>query len=97
VPSDREEFPFQSITVACRLCLALARLNKPHRLLLELKRITSPRCLRHLRYPFALEQLAKGYFLREQGQNEPVQWAIYFEEKPLGSRGFAVQQPEEPL
>jgi hypothetical protein len=36
--------------------------------LLELKRVSSPRCLRHLRYPFALEQLAKGYVLRGQGQ-----------------------------
>ena len=45
-----------------------ARLNKPRRLLLELKRVTSPLRLRHLRYPFALEQLAKGYVLRGQGQ-----------------------------
>jgi hypothetical protein len=36
--------------------------------LLELKRVTSPLRLRHLRYPFALEQLAKGYVLRGQGQ-----------------------------
>ncbi|HEY5175153.1 MAG TPA: hypothetical protein VII95_06255, partial [Terriglobales bacterium] len=47
---------------------ALARLNKPRRLLLEFKRVTSPLRLRHLRYPFALEQLAKGYVLRGQGQ-----------------------------
>jgi hypothetical protein len=47
--------------------LTLARLNKPRRLLLELKRVTSPLRLRHLRYPFALEQLAKGYVLRGQG------------------------------
>jgi hypothetical protein len=30
-------------------------------LLLELKRAPSPRCLCHLRHPFALEQLAEGY------------------------------------
>ena len=42
----------------CNCCLALTRLNKPRRLLLELKRVTSPLRLRHLRYPFALEQLA---------------------------------------
>jgi hypothetical protein len=53
---------------ACCCRLALARLNKPCRLLLELKRVTSPFRLRHLRYPFALEQLAKGYVLRGQGQ-----------------------------
>jgi hypothetical protein len=38
--------------------------------LLELKRVTSPRCLRHLRFPFALEQFAKGYVLPGQGQND---------------------------
>ncbi|MGA3133308.1 MAG: hypothetical protein ABSD59_21115, partial [Terracidiphilus sp.] len=41
----------------------------PNRLLLELKRVTSPRCLPHLRYPFALEQLAKEYVLRGQGHS----------------------------
>src|ERR1035438_6022267 len=55
---------------ACSCRLALARLNKPCRLLLELKRVTSPLRLRHLRYPFALEQLAKGYVLRGQGHKE---------------------------
>jgi hypothetical protein len=35
--------------------------------LLELKRATTPLRLRHLRYLFALEQLAKGYVLRGQG------------------------------
>jgi len=40
------------------------RLNKPRRLLLELKRVTSPLRLRHLRHPFALEQLAKDTFAR---------------------------------
>jgi hypothetical protein len=29
--------------------------------LFELQRVTSPLRLRHLRYPFALEQLSKGY------------------------------------
>jgi len=53
---------------ACSRRLTLTRLNKPRRLLLELKRVTSPLRLRHLRYPFALEQLAKGYVLRGQGQ-----------------------------
>src|ERR1035437_9169107 len=50
----------------------LPRFNKPCRLLLELKRVTYPLRLRHLRYPFALEQLAKGYVLRGQGQRAPV-------------------------
>ena len=54
------------------LSLALARLNKPRRLLLELKRVTSPLRLRHLRYPFALEQLAKGYVLRGQGHQREI-------------------------
>src|ERR1039458_5344915 len=57
---------------ACSCRLALARLNKPRRLLLELKRVTSPLRLRHLRYPFALEQLAKGYVLRGQGHTVRV-------------------------
>ena len=47
--------------------LALARLNKPRRLLLEFKRVPAPLPIPHLRYPFALEQLAKGYVLRGQG------------------------------
>ena len=34
-------------------CVADARFNKPRHLLLELKRVTSPLRLRHLRYPFA--------------------------------------------
>jgi hypothetical protein len=51
---------------ACNCRLALARLNKARRLLLELKCVTSPFRLRHLRYPFALEQLAKGCVLRRQ-------------------------------
>src|ERR1039458_9282171 len=49
--------------------LALARLNKPRRLLLEFKRVPAPLPIPHLRYPFALEQLAKGYVLRGQGQH----------------------------
>jgi hypothetical protein len=52
---------------ACRRRLTLTRLNKPRRFLLELQRITHPFRLRHLRYPFALEQLAKGYVLQGQG------------------------------
>src|ERR1035437_5946573 len=59
-----------SQAAGCRR-LALARLNKPRRLLLELKRVTSPLRLRHLRYPFALEQLAKGYVLRGQAHTDP--------------------------
>jgi hypothetical protein len=50
-----------SVVVTRKRRLALARLNKPHRLLLELKRVPSPLCFRHLGYPFALEQSAKGY------------------------------------
>ncbi|HZL26681.1 MAG TPA: hypothetical protein VFC39_09135, partial [Acidobacteriaceae bacterium] len=46
----------------------LTRLNQPDRLLLELKRVTPSLRLRHLRFPFALQQLAKGYVLRGQGQ-----------------------------
>lgn len=53
---------------ACCRRLTLARLNKPRRLLLELKRVSAPLPIPHLRYPFALEQLAKGYVLRGQGQ-----------------------------
>ncbi|HZL28515.1 MAG TPA: hypothetical protein VFC39_18475, partial [Acidobacteriaceae bacterium] len=45
----------------------LTRLNQPDRLLLELKRVTPSLRLRHLRFPFALQQLAKGYVLRGQG------------------------------
>jgi tRNA-Thr(GGU) m(6)t(6)A37 methyltransferase TsaA len=36
--------------------------------LLELERVSAPLTIRHLRYPFVLEQLAKGYVLRGQGQ-----------------------------
>ncbi|HEV2487543.1 MAG TPA: tyrosine-type recombinase/integrase [Terracidiphilus sp.] len=57
-----------SAPTRCNCHVALARLNTPCRLLLELKRVTSPLRLRHLSYPFALEQLAKGYVLRGQGQ-----------------------------
>jgi hypothetical protein len=36
-------------------CHRLARLHKSNRLLLELKRVTTTRCLRHLRVPFAIK------------------------------------------
>lgn len=49
-------------TGRCRL--APPRLNKSRRPLLELKHVTSPLRLRHLRYPFASEQLAKGHVLQ---------------------------------
>src|ERR1017187_7244338 len=55
---------------ACSCRLALARLNKPCRILLKMKRVTSPLGLRYLRYPFALEQPVKGYVLRGQGQSD---------------------------
>jgi len=55
----------------CRL--TLARLNKPCRLLLELKRVTSHFDFVVFATLFALEQLAKGYVLRGQGQwNHPI-------------------------
>jgi hypothetical protein len=57
---------FNHSQAACSCRLTLARLNKPRRPLLELKRVTSPLRLRHLRYPFALEQPAEGYVLRGQ-------------------------------
>jgi hypothetical protein len=47
--------------------MSLTQLNKPRRLLLEIKRVPAPLRLCHLRYPLALEQLAKGYVLRGQG------------------------------
>ena len=63
---------FTRSQAACSFRLTLARLNKPRRPLLELKRVTSPLRLRHLRYPFALEQPAKGYVLRGQAQSFPL-------------------------
>ena len=36
--------------------------------MIELKRVPDPLPIPHLRYPFELEQLAKGYVLRGQGQ-----------------------------
>jgi hypothetical protein len=44
---------------------SLTGLNKPRRFLLERQRVTHRLRLRHRR---ALEQLAKGYVLRGQGQ-----------------------------
>ena len=51
----------------CHRRRTLARLNQPDRLLLELKRVTPSLRLRHLSFPFAVEQLAKGYVWRGQG------------------------------
>jgi len=63
-PAKQQRLP----QAVCHCRLTLARLNKPRRLLFELQRVTSPLRLRHLRYPFALEQLSKEYVLRGQGQ-----------------------------
>src|ERR1035441_7278645 len=41
-------------------CHRLARLHKSNRLLLELKRVTTTRCLRHLRVPFAIKAACYG-------------------------------------
>src|ERR1039458_258969 len=38
----------------------LARLHKSNRLLLELERVTTTRCLRHLRVPFAIKAACYG-------------------------------------
>src|ERR1035437_10184572 len=64
LPDPVAQSLFHHSQAACCRRLALARLNQPRRLLLEFQRVTSPLRLRHLRYPFALEQLAKGYVLR---------------------------------
>src|ERR1019366_723351 len=71
-------------TACCRR-LALARLYKPRRLLLEFKRVPAPLTIPHLRYPFALEQLAKGYVLRGQGH-----WAYFIPIGPRNSRTFSL-------
>src|ERR1019366_6230943 len=65
---------FNHSQAACCRRLALARLNKPCRLLLEFKRVPTPLPIPHLRYPFVLEQLAKGYVLRGQGHLALALW-----------------------
>jgi len=67
LPDPVAQSLFNHSQAACCRCLALARLNKPRRLLLEFKRVPAPLPIPHLRYPFALEQLAKEYVLRGQG------------------------------
>ena len=68
LPDPGAQSLFNYFQPACSRCLALARLNKPHRLLLVLKPVPAPLPIPHLRYPFALQQLAKEYVSRGQGQ-----------------------------
>src|ERR1019366_5751422 len=49
----------------------LARLHKSNRLLLELKRVTTTRCLRHLRVPFAIKAACYGIRFAGARSNRP--------------------------
>ena len=64
---------FEDAQRACRRGQTLTRLDQPNRLLLELQCVLLPRRLRHIRYPFALEQLAKSDVLQGQGQSATEQ------------------------
>src|ERR1035438_6172761 len=90
LPDPVAQSLFHHSQAACCRRLALARLNKPRRLLLEFKRVTSPLRLRHLRYPFALEEFA----VIEAGRGNDGLWEarktmVLFSALPtnLGNRG----------
>src|SRR5664279_2161225 len=57
-------------------CHRLARLHKSNRLLLELKRVTTTRCLRHLRVPFAIK--AACYGIRFAGARSEKDYDFHF-------------------